>query len=333
MLLRAVLYLQLGLLASLHVLAQELPVRTIYQGPPGVWFENLRVRQNGSILTTRLDKPLLQVVDPHSGQPPQTVHEFSEYLGLIGITETEPDLFAVAAGNFTLDTVVSTPGTYAIWTVDYRAQSCDEHGAPLISKLADVPTAAFLNGLTYIPSAHAILIADSELGLIFNMDLHTGQYDVAVNDSLTNKCGADQLEGINGIKYFNSSLYWTNSGCGWFAKVRVDAAGYPVEDASIVINPDINMDDFAITRDGTAYLASGFTNQVLRLTPDGQFGPVAGNRNSSEVAEPVALTVGRTKEDWERGTLYVSTGGALADPINGTTVIGGQILALDTKSS
>lgn len=323
------LFIYLSLLGL--AVAEGLSIRQIHQWPKYTFLENLRMRENGSILTTRLDSPLLLEIDPFSGQGPQTVHKFKDYLAVGGITETVPNLFAVIAGNFSLFTLTSYPGTYAIWTVDYRPEAVSKSGAPLVSKLADTPEAGFLDGMTYVPSAHAIFMADAQLGLIFKMDIHTGKYAVAVNNTLTQKCHPKDLEAVNGLKYFNSSLYWTNSGCGYYAKMALDKTGHPVGKASIISNPKLSMDDFAIASDGTAYLTASFINQIFTITADGKFKSVAGGLNSTDVAQPTALIFGRTKADKEKGTIYVTTAGGIGDPINGTVIVGAQLLAIDTK--
>ncbi|KAI1627247.1 hypothetical protein EDD37DRAFT_646934 [Exophiala viscosa] len=312
--------------------AQKLPVRSIWQWPQYTFLENLAVRQNGSILMTRLDEPLLLEIDPFSGQGPQLVHQFPEYLAVGGIVETEPDLFAVVSGNFSVLKLTSYAGTYAVWHVDYR---CSKSGAPEISKLTDIPQAAFLDGMTYVPSAKALFIADAQLGLIWRMDIQTGKYVVAVNNTLTQKCHATDLEAVNGLKYFDSTLYWTNSGCGWFAKLPIDTNGNPNGTASkIYPNSELSLDDFAIaSSSGIAYLSASFINQVVTIGPDGKLTSIAGGLNSSDVAQPTALAFGRTSADLKKGIVYVTTAGAIGDPINGTTVVGAQLLAIDTKST
>jgi len=174
-------------------------------------------------------------------------------------------------------------------------------------------------------------MADAQLGLIFKMNVHTGKYSVAVNETLTQKCHPHDLESVNGLKYFNNYLYWTNSGCGWYAKIAINAAGEAVGKASIISNPHVSLDDFAIGADGTAWLAASFVNQIVTINAEGKYTSVAGNLNSTEVAQPTALIFGRTEQDKEMGTLYVTTAGAIGDPINGTTIVGAQLLAIDTK--
>ncbi|RMD42203.1 hypothetical protein DV735_g2934, partial [Chaetothyriales sp. CBS 134920] len=297
-----------GLLPSL-----SRPVRTLYQAAPYTFLENLAVRRNGSILTTRLDNGHLLELDPYSGQPPQTVHVFSDYLAVGGIVETEPDLFAVVAGNFSVLELTSYPGTYA---------------------LADIPEASFLDGMTYSPLAHAVYLGDAIGGVIYKLDIHTGQYHVASRDPLLRKCHPTDFSGINGFKHLNSHLFWTNSGCGYFAKLPLDSHGDPVGNASLILsNQTLWLDDFAFAPDGSglAYVSASFINQIISINQRGETAHVAGGLNSSDVAQPTAVAIGRTLQDLRRGTIYVTTAGAIGDPINGTTVVGAQLVAIDTK--
>jgi len=312
--------------------AQSLPVRQIYQWPPYTFIENARMRENGTLLLTRLDEPYLLSIDPTSGQGPQMVHDFAPYHAVGGITETEPELFVVIAGNFSLFTLDPMPGTYAIFTVDYRLGAFNlKTGAPRISKLVDIPQAAFIDGITYQPSAHTVWLTDASLGLIYSMNLRTGKLVEAVNTTLTQRCHPNDFEAANGLKFFKGHIYWTNSGCGWYAKIAVDRKGNTIGAPSIVSNPNVNMDDFDIAPDGTAYLGASYINQIMKILPNGTYaGTVAGNLNSSLVAQPAAMIFGRTPEDLKKGTLYVTTGGAIGAPINGTAVVGAQLLAVDT---
>lgn len=50
---------------------------------------------------------------------------------------------------------------------------------------------------------------------------------------------------------------------------------------------------------------------------------------STDIAEPISAQFGRRLLDAK--TLYVTTAGGLATPINGTEVVGGQLVAVDTR--
>jgi len=78
-------------------------------------------------------------------------------------------------------------------------------------------------------------------------------------------------------------------------------------------------------------LAASFVNQIVAINTKGKYTSVTGNLNSTEVAQPTALIFGRTEQDKEMGTLYVTTAGAIGDPINVMIIVGAQLLVIDTK--
>jgi hypothetical protein len=84
------------------------------------WIENLAVRKSGSVLCTSINRAALYLVDPimHTAV---TVHQFTATDRLLGISEIEADVFAVASANVTLETSVAFPGSSKIWKIDMKA--------------------------------------------------------------------------------------------------------------------------------------------------------------------------------------------------------------------
>ena len=68
---------------------------------------------------------------------------------------------------------------------------------------------------------------------------------------------------------------------------------------------------------------------AVGLGGGGRQGVVAGDLNSTEIAGPTAAGVGGAGGDAD--VLYVTTGGGLEAPVNGDEVMGGQVVAVDTK--
>ena len=100
----------------------------VWQFPNGTWVENLAVRSNGQILATLLSIPELYQVDPIGGQHPQLIHRFPMVTGLTGITEVEKDVFVVIAGNWSLKTLSTTPGSYSMnWLTCYPLTDFQYH--------------------------------------------------------------------------------------------------------------------------------------------------------------------------------------------------------------
>jgi hypothetical protein len=301
----------------------------VHEFPKPTWLENLAVMRNGSILVTELTKPRLWLLHPFQDSEPTLIHEFSGYLGLLGVVETDPDVFAVVSGNFSLEVPTSYPGTYSSWTVDMKG---DTNPANVkISKIADIPQASFLNGISYLgKSQNALLHADSTLGVVFRQDIDSGKTVVAIEDPLMKKCSPDVLEGINGMKIYDGHVYFSNSDCGFLARLPIHANGTAMGPSSIIAYSDkpkfFIYDDFAVDVNGDIYAAAGNENIIQRVSRNGRKTHVAGSLNTTEVAEPTALAFGRTMED--TNVVYVTTGGAIGDPINGTVVVGGQLLAI-----
>jgi hypothetical protein len=75
--------------------------------------------------------------------------------------------------------------------------------------------------------------------------------------------------------------YLTNSASGLFSRVPQDldatASKGPVE---VIEQTGTFLDDFALARDGTAYVVTDLNNTVLKITPDGKVSVVAGSERS-----------------------------------------------------
>jgi hypothetical protein len=270
-----------------------------------------------------LDRPELHQVDPFSNSPSSTlIHQFDQYArGLLGIAELEVDRFAVVLGNYSVSTGTPTPGSFAIWAVDFRTTK------PSISKIADMPEATMLNGMARLNS-HTLLIADSKLGLVYQLDANSGKYGVAIdNESMKPVPNKPYTIGINGLKVRNGYLYYTNSFIGSLMRVPIhNDTGKALGDAEIVGPQPWIADDIEVAEDGTTYVTGSIADIVTTVCPDGQSEVIAGHRNSSVVAGATAAALGRTKQD--QNVLYISDNGGMAAPVNGTFIEGGKITAV-----
>ena len=140
-------------------------ISTLYEFPKGAWVENIAVRSNGQLLITRTDVPELYLVDPLHPSA-SLVHQFTSATGLLGIAEVAHDIFAVIAGKIDLATASAVPGSFVIWKVDMRSAKA------AVSKIAEVPEALFLNGMTlFNAKTSTVLIADSKKGVIWRLDV------------------------------------------------------------------------------------------------------------------------------------------------------------------
>ncbi|KAF7365894.1 putative six-bladed beta-propeller-like protein [Mycena venus] len=320
--------LLLTLASSLTTVFTQLQVTQIYHNPhPGTWLENLAVRPNGQILATRLDvSELYQVTpDPHNPNP-TLIYAFPSALGTLGIAElpATPDVYAVLVGNFSLATISSQSGSYSIWRVNMRPSR------PIVSKIADIPSAVFPNGMVSLSAAeNALLVSDSTLGNVWRFDLTTHAYEVVIDDPLMKKVSPSVGEGVNGIRLHGEYLYFINSFGPFLARVPIYPNGTANGKGNIVAyapSGEGSLDDFAIDEDGTAYVATGVGNVITKVTEEGVASVIAGNLNSSQIASPTSVAFGR--KEWDRWTIYVTTGGGLEAPINGTAVVGAQLVAV-----
>ncbi|KAL6808650.1 hypothetical protein J3E69DRAFT_360613 [Trichoderma sp. SZMC 28015] len=297
------------------------PVRTVFQFPPETFFENLAVRPNGEILTGLLNEPQLFAV---------LVHEFTDSLGLAGIAEYEPDVFAVISGRFDIPTGDVGPGS---WNGNVLS------GSPNVSLIANVASANFLNGITLLsPSEGTFLLSDVNAGVVYRLDTR-GNYEVVINSTLTNAVPEPPVPpaGVDGLHVHHDgdlkTLYFVNAGQGFLASVAINDDGTPAGDIEIVarpLEPVDTYDDFTLDCEGNIFLVTGSGNGVERISINGQRSVIAGNVNSTAIAEPTSAAFGRGSND--KNVLYVSTLGGMEVPVDGNITIGAQLVAVTTSS-
>jgi len=100
--------------------AKSNPVATLWTFPNETWIENLAVRANGNVLCTSLNRAAIYQVDPFK-HIAETLHQFANTDGCLGIAETASDVFVVVTANVSLKTNTAWPGSAKIWRVDVRA--------------------------------------------------------------------------------------------------------------------------------------------------------------------------------------------------------------------
>ncbi|KAL6901481.1 hypothetical protein GGI43DRAFT_422402 [Trichoderma evansii] len=321
-------------------------VRTLYEFSKDSYIENLAIRSNGQILVSDLSKPQLFLFDPSATGPsePLLVHEFDQSLGLAGIAEYQPDVFAVISGNTSFTTTVQVAGTWNVWSVDLRGvEISTENGQaqlsspPVVKKIAYVEPAQFLNGLTVLSEAdQTLLISDVNGGVIWSLDIKTGNYKVAINDTLTALYPSFPFSasGVDGVHVRGNSAYFTNFGNGTFNKVPINEDGTPAGPVTTIAHsntPLHQFDDFTFDCEGNAYVVTGGGNTIEMISADGKTQVViAGSLNSTVIAEPTSCAFGRGPND--KNILYVVTAGGMETPVDGNTIIGGQLLAIKTTS-
>jgi hypothetical protein len=318
-----ILYLLIRLTAADPGIPSLNNIQRVYQFPNGTWVENIAVRRNGDLLVTLVNAPELWEISntsSWSGQHLQNttaatlIHSFDGVEFLTGITEIEPDVFAVAS-----------PRT--LWCVDLRAAACDT--GPNITEIITVSGALNLNGMTTLDAAKGlVLIADSMLGVVWRVNVRTGESVIVLEDELTMAADTSlgPLVGINGVKVNGNYVYYNNCPKRLYCRVRINRATGTAIGPYELISENIMGDDFALDRRGVSYLAGLIYNIVTMVYPNGTHRVIAGARDSTEFAGATAAAFGRTASD--RGVLYVTTGGAWGVPVSETGFEGGKIMAI-----
>ncbi|PVH88508.1 hypothetical protein DL98DRAFT_200027 [Cadophora sp. DSE1049] len=342
--------LSFSCLTSLATSNSLCPAELIYQYPhEGTWIENLAFRHDGSLLLTSIEHPVgLSTLIPIPGAVPVPIlPSFPGVNSTLGITETLQDVFYVLGSNFSLgdngkSPVGAKPGSSAVFKVDFNTNTNTPGSipSPKVELVTCMPKASFLNGLTKFDDT-LLLATDSALGLIWGINTETSSYYVFAQDPLMAPVPtpAGFAEGINGAHYLpqKGELYFTNSQQHLFASISLDPkTGAPLGKAKYIASSAIQdgvqptWDDFDFDRFGDVYVATQQGNGVQVVTAEGEVKVVAGNVNSTQLAEPTAVKFGRGwgMRDW----LYVTTAeGPVFPVVEGGEVerVGAQLLRVD----
>ncbi|RWA08830.1 hypothetical protein EKO27_g6277 [Xylaria grammica] len=310
--------------ASTHLL----PTHTIFQlKEAGTWFENIAVRPNGDLLVTMLapTPSLYTLRRPYS--PTREfclLHTFDDATGLLGITETDIDTFAVISSKFA-DASTPVIGSSAVWEASFQ------HDKLHTRKVAGLPDLALPNGITTVPGSSAVLVGDCLGGTVTHCDMRTGATEVMLaRPEMAPLPNEAESLGINGIHYQPGYLYWSNSSLATLFRMRVDAHGKPHADAKVETVGKVNasfIDDFAVGHSGTSWLATNPNNTIIAIRSNGSSQVVAGDPAKLTIAGCTAAAFGRTLSDSR--TLYVVTNGAIRAPVNGV-IEPAKIVAVET---
>ena len=265
------------------------PTKIIATWPRGSFVENIAVDADGFIFVTLHTDRAVVRVDAATG----AVTPFAQF-------ETPVAGLAFAADG-SLIVSGGTPGQRpgVIWRVT-------PEGA--IKHLADLPDAAFLNGIT--PLGGHFLVADSLGGLIYTLDPSNGRVTTWLKDPRLAPADSSGTPGANGIKIFGVHAYISVTGSD--AIYRTEITGQSAGPLALYAER-LRADDFAIDKAGALYIATHQARSLVRLTPDGRRTTLAGAEHGMVGATAVAF--GRTAVD--RQAVYVTTtGGTMTVPPN-----------------
>lgn len=301
------------------------PTRLVYQFLNMTWIENVAVRSNGQLLLSMLTQPELRSINPLDPSPkPSLVYRFPNSTGLFGITEIEPDIFAVVAGSLALTGDVFAPNSFALWKVNLRRHP------PEVRKAANIPAGRALNGLARL-SRNTVLGSDTWAGVVYHIDLDTGNSVIALQDETMKGPVALPRFGVNGIKTHGRYLYYVNIGKGLFCRIPIDLrTGTSTGPVEIISDAVQGADDFALSETAqTTYIANFLQNSLARVAADGKVEVIAGGPDGALFHGPTSAQLGRTSIDCK--VVYVVSSGAIFSPSASSLnfVEGGKIVAVE----
>ncbi|KAJ5741182.1 hypothetical protein N7493_001054 [Penicillium malachiteum] len=307
----------------------DVQVSTLFQFPNnGSWVDNLALRRDGSLLLTRLDVPEVWSVDTDTGNA-TLVHSFPNATSCFGISEIDDDVFAVVVGNFSTTTYQPTAGSFSVQKIDLRSDTSGEEQrvfeqSVVVSQIAALPEAEALNGMaTFTKESRLVLIADSPNGVVWKVNIETGDHSVALNDTTLRPAEGQALPlGVNGLKVVDGYVYYSSTTRMEFCRVKVNEDATPAGDYQVIASGFLP-DNLDVTEDGTAYIATDPQNSIVRVTPYGQIALVAGGQLSTLMPGPTSC---RLAADGK--TLYVGTSGGQVAPVMGTFMEPGKVVKI-----
>ncbi|KAL6399651.1 quinoprotein amine dehydrogenase beta chain-like protein [Ilyonectria robusta] len=317
-----------------HAASAASQPKLLTQFPPSVRIENLTILPNGTVVVCNAytgDLYSINHLHGPSGAVPHRFASFAPYSSAVfGLASPSPHTIVATASNFSWDQGLVEQGSNAVQHVTLTKTGVKTKAFP-------IPSAGWLNGLTPVPrSPHYLLVADCVAGSLLRLDTRTGSVKTVISDPLfapVPEPGSNLLLGINGVHALGGWLYFTNTNQGLYGRIAITHDGLAVGTPAEVIARGLNgstFDDFALRRDGVAFLATGLggPNGIEKITAAGKGRLVASwEYGSPDISQPVSAVFGRTKRD--QGILYFATAGSYLGPNPKST--GGQLFSLKVE--
>lgn len=241
--------------------------------------ENVAVRSNGQILATNMNSANLYTVDPVAKKS-STAVVVTGATGLSGIGEVSPDVFAVIGGK-------------GIYKVDFTGAS------PKSTLIKQITGASNLNGLAVF-NDDTVLVADAGKGSVYKFSISTGEYSEALKDPTMAPSGAIPF-GIDGIKYSNGTVWYTNIFKNSFHKVSVDPETAKATGSITTLWTNLMGDDLCFGPNGKIYVATNSGGTVVEVDP-----AVGKPTAVARVSGSTSCAFGRT--DADKNVIYVGGG-------------------------
>ena len=264
------MFVLLPLLASLAHGAAITPRQSATQVAKLSSIENVAVRSNGQILATNMNAATLYTIDPVA-KTSATAITVTGASGLSGIGEYAPDVFAVIGGK-------------GIYKVDFTSSP------PKSSLIKTITEANNLNGLAVFDSS-SVLVADAGKGVVYKFDVNTGTYAVVLQDATMAPSGSIPF-GIDGIKYRNGTVWYTNIFKNSFHKIAVDPVTAKASGAVTTLWTNLMGDDLCFGPNGKLYVATNSKNSLVEVDP-----AVGKPTSVGTVTGSTSCGFGRTEKD------------------------------------
>ncbi|KAL2669928.1 hypothetical protein Neosp_015094 [[Neocosmospora] mangrovei] len=161
-------------------------------------------------------------------------------------------------------------------------------GYPILKLVTDLPDAMFINGITPW-SKTEVLVSDTVLGAVYQIDIR---------------------KGTSNETFFRVPI--TND--------------FAIAGSVETILSGISMDDFALTPEDIAYIATVGRGEIVRVDLDGNAVTVGGAATSLEIAGGTSARLATSKE--YGNILYVTTNGGLGAPVNGSVTEPAKVVAV-----
>ncbi|TLS28628.1 hypothetical protein PpBr36_00610 [Pyricularia pennisetigena] len=253
--------------------------------------ESIGVRSNGNLLVSRLDNGQIFSVDMSNRRPSLLVPSLGPNINQAGsMVEIGNDVWYVVGGR------ANVPGSYGIYKIDL-ANTTAGQSVPA-STVATIQGSRMLNGLTKGWNDDTLLVGDTLAGMVYRVTISSGEVSAVISNDQALAPGQTVAFGIDGMKYVNNTLFFTNIGKQTFNKISIDDQGKP---GSVVqIFSGTPGDDFVFNDAGDAFMATNFQNSVIKVTPEGNITRLATVQGSTCTA------FGRT--DSTKNMLFVGSG-------------------------
>ncbi|OAK98467.1 hypothetical protein IQ06DRAFT_357580 [Phaeosphaeriaceae sp. SRC1lsM3a] len=327
-------------LSALLASATAVELSTVYQFPNGTWLENLAQMRNGSLLVTVIRSADVYIIN-NVGIAAETataslVASFPGHNAVLGITEMQKNVFAVAVGNVT-ESNAPVEGTFGVYslnlTEDCAATTSSSHaGAGKVSKIVDLPEQGLLNGIAFDPPS-TLLLADSWKGEIVRLNASSGAVDgIIENAALKSNFSSPSLViGVNGLRIHNDFLYFSNTVQNLLGRIDLDSVYNASSSSAGKVDVDVQIiaqgskisqpDDFAVLHGGSVLVVRPLADTLQHVGLDGKVEEIA---RGGVVSGGTSLVLSKTKGKGKK-VAYVSTSGLKG----GASVEGGRVVRVE----